>query len=96
MYVDSLIGPDTVNTMPDQTIEAFLDHGTVARSVDADPADSRRILDRLGELGVDMADVSRTLENEGVASFAKSFEEVMQVLTDKAHALASGASSPRQ
>jgi transaldolase len=96
VYVDSLIGPDTVNTMPDQTIEAFLDHGTVARSVDADPADSRRILDRLGELGVDMADVSRTLENEGVASFAKSFEEVMQVLTDKAHALASGASSPRQ
>jgi transaldolase len=95
VYVDSLIGSDTVNTMPDQTIEAFLDHGTVARTVDADPADSRRVLDRLGELGVDMADVSRTLENEGVASFAKSFEEVMQVLTDKAHELTSRASSPR-
>jgi transaldolase len=94
-YVDTLIGPDTVNTMPDQTIAAFLDHGTVARTVDADPGESRRVLERLGELGIDMADVSRTLEDEGVASFAKSFEEVMQVLTDKAHALTSGASRPR-
>jgi transaldolase len=94
-YVDPLIGRDTVNTMPDQTVEAFLDHGIVSRTVDVDPDDARRVLDRLGELGVDMAEVSRTLEDEGVASFAKSFEEVMQVLTDKAHALTSGRSRPR-
>jgi transaldolase len=81
--------------MPDQTVEAFLDHGIVSRTVDVDPDDARRVLDRLGELGVDMAEVSRTLEDEGVASFAKSFEEVMQVLTDKAHALTSGRSRPR-
>lgn len=94
-YVDTLIGPDTVNTMPDQTVEAFLDHGTVARSIDSDPEGSRRVLDRLAELGVDMADVALTLEDEGVASFAKSFDEVMQVLTDKANSLSSGASDAR-
>jgi transaldolase len=89
-YVDTLIGPGTVNTMPDQTVEAFLDHGTVSRTVDADPDESRRVLDRLGELGVDMGEVALTLETQGVSSFAKSFEEVMQLLTDKAQALASG------
>jgi transaldolase len=86
-YVDTLIGPNTVNTMPDQTIAAFLDHGTVKRTVDAHPDDARRTLDRLGDVGVDMADVSRQLEDEGVASFIKSFDEVMQVLTDKANTL---------
>ena len=89
-YVDSLIGPDTVNTLPDATIDAFLDHGTVARTVDAQPDASARALARLEELGIDMADVGKTLEDEGVASFAKSFDELMQSLTDKANALAAG------
>lgn len=89
-YVDTLIGPDTVNTMPDQTIDAFLDHGTVSRTLDRDPDQSRALLDRLGEVGIDMADVARALEDEGVASFAKSFDEVMQTLTDKANALSAG------
>jgi transaldolase len=87
-YVDSLIGPDTVNTLPDDTIAAFLDHGTVARTVDADPDTSRRALARLAELGIDMADVAKVLEDEGVSSFAKSFDELMQSLDDKANALA--------
>jgi len=95
-YVDTLIGPDTVNTMPDQTVEAFLDHGTVSRTVDADPDEARSVLDRLSELGVDMADVALTLEAQGVASFTKSFEEVMQVLTDKAQALTSSRPRSRQ
>jgi transaldolase len=89
-YVDTLIGPDTVNTLPDATIAAFQDHGTVARTIDADPDHSRRALDRLAELGIDMADVAKTLEDEGVASFSKSFDELMQSLTDKATALAAG------
>jgi transaldolase len=89
-YVDNLIGPDTVNTMPDATIDAFLDHGIVARTIDAHPEQSARVLARLEELGVDMADVGRTLEDEGVASFSKSFDELMQSLTDKANALAAG------
>jgi len=91
-YGDTLIGPDTVNTMPDQTVDAFLDHGTLARTVDADPGEATRTLDRLEELGVDIADVARTLEDEGVASFTKSFDEVLQVLTDKANSFSSGNS----
>ncbi|HEY7947106.1 MAG TPA: transaldolase [Acidimicrobiales bacterium] len=89
-YVDTLIGPDTVNTLPDATIDAFLDHGTVARTVDAHPEQSARALARLEELGIDMVDVGKTLEDEGVASFSKSFDELMQSLSDKANALAAG------
>jgi transaldolase len=90
LYVDSLIGPHTVNTMPDATVDAFLDHGTVARTVDEGVDEARRDLDRLGEAGVDMADVSRVLEEEGVASFSKSYDELLQALTDKANAAAGG------
>jgi transaldolase len=92
VYVDTLIGPDTVNTMPDETIAHFLDHGTVARTVDAAPAESAAALARLKTLGIDMGDVAKTLEDEGVASFAKSFDELMQSLSDKANALAAGQS----
>jgi transaldolase len=90
-YVDTLIGPDTVNTMPDDTVAAFLDHGTVARTVDADPDAAQRALEAIGSAGVDMDDVGRTLEDEGVASFAKSFDELIQSLSDKANALSAGS-----
>jgi transaldolase len=89
-YVDTLIGPRTVNTMPDQTVEAWLDHGTLARTVDANPDGARRALEALDEAGIDMADVGRTLEDEGVAAFSKSFDELLQVLSDKANALRAG------
>ncbi len=84
LYVDSLIGPDTVNTMPDSTVDAFLDHGTVARTVDTAAEPPAETLQYLGDLGVDLADVARTLEDEGVASFAKSFDDLMEVLKEKA------------
>ncbi|HET9732893.1 MAG TPA: transaldolase [Acidimicrobiales bacterium] len=87
VYVDSLIGPDTVNTMPDAVIDAFLDHGTVERTVDREVEAAEADMRRAEELGVDMKDVSKTLEDEGVAAFAKSFDELMQSLTDKANAL---------
>jgi transaldolase len=90
LYVDTLIGPDTVNTMPDDTIAAFLDHGTVSRTVDADPDGASHALARIETAGVDMADVARTLEDEGVASFTKSFDELIQKLSDKANALSAG------
>ncbi len=90
LYVDSLIGPDTVNTMPDATVEGFLDHGTVARTVDTNPDGAKGHLDALDAVGVDLADVARTLEEEGVASFSKSFDELIQSLTDKATALSAG------
>jgi transaldolase len=91
LYVDELIGPDTVNTMPDQTIEAFLDHGTIKRTVDTDPDESRRTLDTLTDLGIDLADVARVLEDEGVASFAKSFDELLEGLESKARSLTAEA-----
>jgi len=87
IYVDDLIGPDTVNTMPDQTVDAFVDHGTVARTVDRDVDEARRAMARLADVGIDFDDVTRTLEEEGVASFCKSFDELLQALTDKAGAL---------
>jgi transaldolase len=87
LYVDTLIGPDTVNTMPEGTLEAFDDHGTVERTVDADFAGARRIFDELDAVGVDLDDVGRTLENEGVASFTKSFDELLTSLQHKADTL---------
>jgi transaldolase len=86
-YVDTLIGPDTVNTMPDATIADFLDHGTVARTVDADVDGAKQVIAELHRAGIEMEDVAATLEAEGVASFAKSFDELLQTLSDKANAL---------
>jgi transaldolase len=88
LYVDTLIGPDTVNTMPDATVAAFIDHGTVARTVDAGVDEARRTMDGLADVGVDMDDVSRRLEDEGVAAFVKSFDEMIQALEDKAREVA--------
>jgi transaldolase len=87
IYVDELIGPDTVNTMPDNTLADFDDHGTVARTVDADPDGAQRVLDQLAEVGVDIDDVTDVLENEGVASFSKSFDELLGSLEAKAETL---------
>ena len=86
IYVDSLVGPDTVNTMPDATIAAFVDHGTVAQTVDKGFEQAGADLDALGEVGVDMKDVSKQLEDEGVAAFSKSYDELLQALEDKANA----------
>lgn len=79
-YVDELIGPDSVNTLPDQTLEAFLDHGTVARTVDTDVEGARETLDRLAEIGVDLAAIAAQLEADGVASFAASFDDLLATL----------------
>ena len=89
LYVDTLIGPDTVNTLPEATIDAFEDHGTVARTVDADLDGARAALDRVQELGIDLDDVGRVLEDEGVAAFVKSFDEVLTTLGDSADELRS-------
>ena len=87
LYVDTLIGPDTVNTLPEATIEAFEDHGVVARTVDADFDGARAALARLQELGIDLVDVGRVLEDEGVSAFVKSFDEVLTTLGDSADEL---------
>jgi transaldolase len=79
--------------MPDATVDAFKDHGVVSRTVDQDVAQARAALDALRDAGIDMSDVSRQLEDEGVASFAKSFDELLQALEDKANDHQVGAGS---
>ncbi|MEZ5343239.1 MAG: transaldolase family protein [Acidimicrobiales bacterium] len=77
LYVDTLIGPNTVNTLPDGTLLAFDDHGTVARTVDADVAAAHAVVASLLELGIDLEDVAADLEAAGVASFADAFVDVL-------------------
>ncbi|MBX3284331.1 MAG: transaldolase [Acidimicrobiales bacterium] len=91
LYVDTLIAPQTVNTMPESTLEAFEAHGTVARTADADLAGARAVLDELAGLGIDLDDVTRQLEDEGVAAFEKSYDELLSSLRDKAATFAEGA-----
>ena len=87
MYVEDLIGPDTVNTMPPQTIEAFRDHGVVARTVDTGVDEAQRTIDRLEQNGVPMRDVTDKLLTDGLASFQKSFETLLAGLERKTKAL---------
>ncbi|CAN5452973.1 transaldolase [soil metagenome] len=84
LYVDSLIGPDTVNTLPDATIEAFNDHGTLMRTIDDGVAHAEAVWSGLAEVGVDMEDVAAKLERDGVASFTQSFDDLLAALADKA------------
>ena len=87
LYVDELIGPHTVNTMPDNTIDSFITSGSVKRSIDADPEASELILRKVAEIGIDLEHVAAVLEEEGVASFVKSFDELIATLTSKADQL---------
>lgn len=93
LYVDNLIGPHTVNTLPDKTIEAFEDHGTVKCTVDSGVDEASNTLDRLAKCGVDLVDVARVLEEEGVSAFVKSYDELLQALEDKANGMATGSAS---
>jgi transaldolase len=88
LYVDSLIGPDTVNTLPQATIAAFEDHGTIDRTIDRGVDDASAVMHTLAEVGVDMDDVGLALEDQGVASFHESFVRVLQVLEAKLQRLA--------
>jgi transaldolase len=83
LYVDSLIGPETVNTMPLETVEAFQDHGTVALTLEEGIEEARSLLRELGKVGVDVDDVTDTLEEEGVQKFADSFQELLDGIRAK-------------
>ncbi len=88
MYVEELIGPETVNTMPVETIEAFQDHGVVADTLEQGLDEARALLDELERVGVDYDDVTDTLEREGVQKFADSFEELLDGIRAKRAQLA--------
>ena len=87
LYVDELIGPHTVNTLPDTTLSAFAHHGNVSRTIDANISEAHHIWEQLHSLGVDMTAVSTKLEQEGVSSFIKSFQELLDALRDKSASL---------
>jgi transaldolase len=87
MYVDELIGSETVNTMPKETIEAFQDHGVVADTLERDLDAAKRLLDELAAVGIDYDDVVDTLERQGVQKFSDSFRELLDGIRAKRAAL---------
>jgi transaldolase len=88
MYVEELIGPDTVNTMPEETIEAFQDHGEVAPTLERGIDEAKRVFEELERAGVDYDDVTATLEREGVEKFSDSFSELLDGIRAKSGELA--------
>ncbi len=83
LYVDQLIGPETVNTMPPKTIDAFRDHGQLNYSLEQDIEDAQLVLDNLVELGIDLDEVTEKLQEDGVKSFSQSFDQLIEALSQK-------------
>ena len=88
LYVDALIGPDTVNTMPPQTLAAFNDHGTVEVTIGNDLDAARRLFARLPALGIPIEALIAELEGEGVVAFAKSYDALLATLETRRQTLA--------
>jgi transaldolase len=87
LYVEELIGPDTVDTMPAETIEAFQDHGRVEPTLERGLDEAHRVLEQIAEAGVDYDDVTDTLEREGVEKFSDSFDELLAGIETSAREL---------
>jgi transaldolase / glucose-6-phosphate isomerase len=90
LYVESLIGPDTVNTLPPATFTAFRDHGTARLTIEENLDEAKKTLEKLTEVGIDLKQVCQKLQDDGVKAFADSFESLMQSITSKRAALTSG------
>ena len=88
LYVDSLIGPNTVNTMPPATIAAFRDHGMVAETVTRDVDEAASTIRRLGDLGISLRAITDKLQVDGLAAFTASFESLLSAVEQKREALA--------
>jgi transaldolase/glucose-6-phosphate isomerase len=83
LYVDALIGPQTVNTIPPSTLKAYLDHGVVSRTLDVDLDKAQAQLKRLAEIGVDLDGITEKLQDDGVEAFAKSFQALLSSVAEK-------------
>ena len=83
LYVEELVGPDTVNTMPRPTIQAFLDHGVARRTVDQDLEEARQVMADMAAVGIDMTAVTKQLEDEGIATFTKSYDALIDGVEGK-------------
>ncbi len=93
IYVEELIGPETVNTIPPATVEAFRDHGVAARTLDDDLDGARRALEELASLGIDLGAATEQLQREGLAKFAEPFDSLLSTLTEKRTALATAVTA---
>jgi transaldolase len=91
LYVEELIGPETISTMPEETIRAFQNHGRVAARLESDVDDARYLLNELDGAGVDYDDVVATLEREGIEKFVASFNELLTGIARKQRELATAA-----
>ncbi|KUO97093.1 transaldolase [Ferroacidibacillus organovorans] len=80
LYVETLIGPHTVNTMPPATLRAFLDHGVVKRTLDENPAHTKEILDACASASIDLDAIGRDLKKKGLDAFTKSFDSLMETI----------------
>jgi transaldolase len=88
LYVDELIGPDTVNTLPPETLMAFMDHGRAAETITRDVEAARRQIKRLAELDIDFEGITRRLQEEGVVAFAKPFQALLDSIEAKRQRMA--------
>ncbi len=88
LYVEELIGADTVNTMPEETIEAYQDHGSPRPTLTTGLQEAHALMGALADAGVDYTDLTETLEREGVEKFAASFDELLSSLSEKRRSLA--------
>jgi transaldolase len=95
LYVEQLIGPDTVNTMPPATIEAYRDHGITAKTVDEDLDSAERVISDLAAAGIPLKSVTDQLLTEGLASFQKSFDTLIAGLEAKAKLLGRSLAASR-
>ena len=89
MYVENLIGTPTVNTIPPKTLEAFLDHGTIALTLESDLDEARRQLNELAELGINLDEVTQELLDEGVNNFVEPYDKLIETIHEKKETLVS-------
>jgi len=89
LYVDSLIGPHTVNTLPPATLDAFNDHGSPTKTLETGLDEARSNLSRINKIGVDLGAITQALQEDGVRAFAKSFESLMSSIAEKTAKLSS-------
>lgn len=90
LYVDELIGTDTVNTLPPTTLDAFIDHGNLKSTLSEDIPEAKAQLRKLNSLGIDINSITDKLQIDGVKSFSDSFISLMKSLKDKSEKIKAG------
>jgi transaldolase len=94
LYMESLIGADTIATVPPETLRLFEHHGTISPTLGSDQMrDARRVMDAVADSGIDFRDVNRTLEQEGIEKFVKSLDELVRIIAEKRKAISSVAAN---